>query len=450
MNIKNKWTRIKNKIFQSETAKKVLSNSSWRVGNRAFTMVVGMFVVAIVARYFGAEKYGQFNYALSFVALFSALAGLGFTNLAVKSLIDKEYDEGTVLCTTFYLRVVAGLILSLFAFIAIRLVEPEEKVTHILVLVMSFTTVLRSLEVIEYWVQAHHKAKITSIIRVIVYVVIAGLKLLLVYFNGNLIHYALIFMLDIAIIGTALFIAYFRVRVERSKWRFNFRFAKSILSKSWPLMLSSVMIILYARIDQVMLGVMMPSKTEVGIYSAAVQIAQMWYFVPIAVINSFKPIIMAKKNIDQYSYLKSMQLLYTILACIGIGFGVIILLFSNFIVDLIYGQEFIKAASILSISIWAGTFSIMGSARSLWLVSENLQKYSLIFVISGAVTNVLLNALMIPILQGYGAAIATLVTQVMVNIVVPLLFKKTRISSIMMLEAFVLKGVFNRRKKGEV
>lgn len=447
MGIRKRVNEIKNRILKNETAKKVLGNSGWRVGNRALTMVVGMFVVAIVARYFGAEKFGQFNYALSFVALFSALADLGFANLAVKSLIDKEYDEGTVLCTTFYLRIAVGFILVLMAYVAIRIVEPGENITHILVLIMSLTTVLRSLEVIEYWVQAHHKAKITSIIRFVVYLIIAGLKLLLVYLNGNLIHYALIFMLDIAIIGTALFIAYFKVREEKSKWRFNINFAKDILSKSWYLMLSSVMIILYARIDQVMLGAMMPSKTEVGIYSAAVQIAQMWYFVPIAVISSFKPIIMEKKNIDQKSYLKSMRLLYTILAWIGIGFGVVILVFSNFIVDLIYGQEFIKAASILTISIWAGTFSVMGSARSLWLVSENLQRYTLIFVISGAVINVVLNAVLIPIVQGYGAAIATLVTQIMVIIVVPLFFKKTRISSVMMLEAFVFKGIIKAKRR---
>ena len=86
----------------------------------------------------------------------------------------------------------------------------------------------------------------------------------------------------------------------------------------------------------------MPNKTEVGVYSAAVQIASMWYFVPMAVITSFQPVIMSKKNVDEEGYLKSIQLLYNIIVWMGIGFGLLFLMFSNILVNILLGQSIRK------------------------------------------------------------------------------------------------------------
>jgi Na+-driven multidrug efflux pump len=95
----------------------------------------------------------------------------------------------------------------------------------------------------------------------------------------------------------------------------------------------------------------------------------------------------------------------------------------------------------LSISIWAGTFAMLGSSRGIWLISEGLQRYSVIYISSGAIVNIILNYLLIPIIGGYGAALATLISQVTVSIIVPLFIKETRISVIMMLKAFILEGI---------
>jgi len=83
---------------------------------------------------------------------------------------------------------------------------------------------------------------------------------------------------------------------------------------------------------------------------STVQIAALWYFVPMAIITSFKPVIMGKKKINEISYLKSVQLLYSVVAWIGIGFGIFIFLFSDLIIGVLYGADYEKAASILFIS----------------------------------------------------------------------------------------------------
>ncbi|KWX78463.1 polysaccharide biosynthesis protein, partial [Paenibacillus riograndensis] len=404
--------------------------------------ILGVFVTAVVARYFGPELYGEFNYALAIVSLFTVLSTLGLEILTVKSIVDKDHEEGTVLCTSFLLRVLGGIILTVVSCIVMWMLEPSDKYLQLIVLIMSSSMVIRSFEVIEYWIQAHQIAKISSLIRIIVSLVTAGLKLLLVYFRGDLILFSLIYTIDITIVSAALVIAYIKYRQEKSRWRFSISYAKEVLSQSWYLVLSGLMVSLYMRIDQVMLGTMMPNKDELGIFSAAVRIAEMWYFVPMAIIVSFRPVIMSKKKSNNDGYIRSIQLLYSIVAWMGIAFGVFILLFSRSIIGILYGPDYIESARILSVSIWAGTFAMLGSARGVWLVTEGLQRYSMAYIAAGCLINVSLNYLLIPSYGGYGAAIATLASQITVAIIAPAFFKPTRISSIMMLRAFNLKSLF--------
>ena len=74
MKIKEQYIKVKKMIFENEVANRTIKNFGWLVGNRVFTMLIGVVVIAIVARYFGPEKFGQFNYAMAFVALFTVLS----------------------------------------------------------------------------------------------------------------------------------------------------------------------------------------------------------------------------------------------------------------------------------------------------------------------------------------------------------------------------------------
>lgn len=441
MKLQKVLTVAKEKVFQNETALRTTKNASWLISDKVITMIIGIFVTGLVARYFGPENFGKYNYALSFVTLFTAISTLGLETLTVKSIVDKDYDEGTILCTSLLLRIIGGTVLTIIAVSLIKLIEPDNYLINLLVLIMSFTMVFKSLEVIEYWIQAYQIAKISSIIRIVAYIISAGMKIALIISKGNLIHFTLIYLSDAIIVGVALVIAYFKYRENISRWKIDKDYAIDILSKSWSLILSGLMVTLYTQIDKVMLGSMLSDTIEVGVYSAAVTVASMWYFVPMAVITSFNPVIMNYKKLDEAKYLHSVQQLYTIIAWMGLVFGVLIIIFSKIIIGILYGPDYSKAASILSISIWSGTFALLGSARGVWLISEGLQKFTFVFTASGAIINILLNYVLIPHWEGYGAALATLISQIIVAVIAPLFIKKTRVSSFMLLKAFMITGI---------
>jgi O-antigen/teichoic acid export membrane protein len=201
------------------------------------------------------------------------------------------------------------------------------------------------------------------------------------------------------------------------------------------LILSGIAVMIYMKIDQVMIGKML-NDTEVGIYSAAVKISEAWYFIPTAIATSAFPAIIKSKQKSERLYLKRMQKLYDFAVWFSIGFALLVTVFSGIIINLLYGAEYARASSVLSVHIWAGVFVFLGVVSGRYLVNENLTKVSFYRTLLGALINVLLNIGLIPFLGVLGAAITTLVSYMFSGFVLNVLFKKSRIVFLMQLKSF--------------
>ena len=84
------------------------------------------------------------------------------------------------------------------------------------------------------------------------------------------------------------------------------------------------------------------------------------------------------------------------------------------------------AISALQIVVWYMTFSYMGAVRNIWILANNKQKYLWVINLSGALANVGLNMMLIPMAGINGAAIASLVTQVLTNVIMGFIIKPIR------------------------
>lgn len=418
------------------TLKNIFGNSMWQIGEKIITMIFSVFVTSIVARYLGTEDYGFVNYIISIVMLFTTFSTLGMEKITIKDIIEREESEERILGTSFYIRLIGGIVLIFISQITIYILDEKNMLAQLLGLIMGLCMIFRAYEVIEYYLQSQMKLKTISIIRFCSTFFVAILRILVVIFDWGIVGFTATYLFDAIIVAVLLKIWY--KKRKKLKFKFSLEYAKRILSKCWYVAISGLMVTLYMRIDQVMLGSMLDNKTENGIYSAAVRIAEIWYFVPTAIISAFQPAIVMKKKHSEEQYEKTMQRLYDIVAIVGIAFGILITLFGNIAVQILYGDEYKGATSILKISVWAGLFATLGTARSVWLVNENLQKYSLIYTSVGCVTNIVLNYFLIPKIGAKGAAIATLIAQFVTNVLALVPFKKTRKSSTMILKSIFL------------
>lgn len=415
--------------------KRVLGNSIWQIGEKIITMLFSVVVTSIVARYLGVEQYGMINYIISTVMLFTAFSTLGMERITIKDILEREDSKENILGTSLYIRIIGGIILLVISQITIYILNKKDILAQMLGLIVGTSMLFRAFEVIEYYLQSQMKQKTISIVRFCATTLVDISRILVVVYDLGIIGFTATYLIESIVV--ALLLQRWYKKHIKLRPKFSKVYAKKILSRCWYVAISGLMITLYMRIDQVMLGTMLNSKIENGIYSAAVRIAEIWYFIPTAIVTAFQPMIVLSKKNDEIQYNKNVQRLYDIISLISILFAIGISIFGKFIVLVLYGEEYYGAVDVLNISAWAGLFATLGTARSLWLVSENLQKYTLVYTIAGCIVNISLNYILIPQIGAKGAAIATLVSQFVTNIIALMPFKKTRKSSFM-----ILKSIF--------
>ena len=122
------------------------------------------------------------------------------------------------------------------------------------------------------------------------------------------------------------------------------------------------------------------------------------------------------------------------------------LIFSPLIINLLYGADYLPAIPILQILTWYVAFSYMGTIRNIWLLSEEKQKYLLIINCFGIVINILLNMLMIPLCGACGAAVASLLTQMLMNFVFGFIFKPIRRNNELLLRGLNVRFIVTEVK----
>lgn len=436
------FSNIKQKLEGHNVFKKVAKNSSWIVFQNIFTMILGVVITGVIARYFGTEKYGIFNYILSITSLFSGIASIGIYHIATKDLTQRPEDEGKILGTSFTIRLIAAILLIIAAETTVCIMTNNDSTSMVIGILLSLMMLFSCSEVIDYYATANLKVKYLAVSKCISYIIFAVLKILIVVLKLDIRYYTATYLIEGIIYAIFLSISYKLIHKnigKTCKWSFDKDYAKKLLSNCWYFALSSIMVTIYMRIDQVMLGKMIEDKSQVGIYSAAVRIAEMWAFVPNSIISSFKPVIMKYKGENNNKeYVKNLQRLYDISSLVSILFAIGITIFARLIIMILYGKAFLEASKILYILIWGIWFGILGNVHYVWLICENKGKYSLFYSATGSISNIIFNAILIPKYGMYGAAIATLISQFIANIVSFGIFKETRVLSKFAIKAILL------------
>lgn len=396
----------------SPYVQKILGNTAWLFSEKILQMALGLLVGAWVARYLGPADFGRYNYILAMVSLFAPIAKLGLDNIIVRDLAQDSEQKREILGTGFVLKAIASLITTILLVAVVIFLKPQEPETQMLIGIFALASSFRAMDVVEYWFQSQIASKYVVWTRNAVYLTITLFKVVMIQAQAPLMAFIIILSLEQVFTGVGLAIAYQRSGEPLQQWRIRWQRAKQLLKDSWPLILSGIVIIIYMRIDQVMLEQMQGSES-VGIYSAAVKISELWYFIPISIINSIFPAVVQGKTLGEKVYLQRIQKMFNLMAVISYAVAIPITLLSPWVVNLIYGPNYGAAATVLTIHIWAGVFVSSGVARETWLTTEGLMTLSAVMTTLGAAVNVGLNLLLIPSYGGVGAAIATVIAQIL-------------------------------------
>jgi O-antigen/teichoic acid export membrane protein len=413
---------------------RIVDNFAWLLLDNVLRLGVGLVVGVWLARYLGAELFGQFNYAIAFVGLFGAVAGLGLGSIVVRDMVRDPTLADRTLGTAFVLQLLGGVLAAVLAIAAIAQLRPDDEFTRFMVAVLGVALMFKASEVVKYWFESQVQSRYAVWAENGAFVTMAAMKVGLIIHGASLSAFVWLSLAEAALTAAALLAIYAAQGGSLRAWQLRLERAKTLLADSWPLVLSSIAIVIYMRIDQVMIGEMAGAEA-VGKYSAAARLAEAWYFIPMAIVSSVFPSILHAKASGETMYLDRLQRLYNLLALMTISAALATTLLADWLVALLFGDAFAGAGPLLAVQVWAGVFVAMGVARGKWLLAENLQHIGYWYIGLAMVVNVAGNLLLIPDFGALGAAVATVISQATAALLAPAIFPQTRASAVMLLRS---------------
>ena len=428
--------------MKEKTEKKsFLANTSWLLIGNVLRMVFQFAVNILIARYLGPERQGVINYVATYTAFFSSLVGLGLNGVIIYELVNSG-ETGKVLGSATGLRMIVSFISILSMLLVLYLTDGNDKTILWIALLQAVQLPFSALDTIKYWYQRNLQSKYAVLLTTVGYAVSCLYKIWIIVTKKSVIWFGFCTTLDIIMIG-CLYLLSFRI-LGKERLSFDRKVAGRLLKACIPFALANIMIFIYSKIDTIMIRHMLQSMTMVGFYTTAVAICGYVSFVPTAILDSARPLVMSAKNEDEELYGTRMRQSALAVAAVGVLYAAFILLLGRWVIRLLYGQAYLGALGSLRIAVWYTAFAFLGSVKSIWLICEKKNRYVILFAVMGAATNVVLNALMIPKWGIEGAAVATLLTQICTHVLYPALFPQTRGFVVMTLQALTFQNVHLR------
>ncbi len=433
--------QIKNKLNANPALSKVFGNSAWLIFDRITRMVTGLLIGAWIARHLGPHNIGEMAQVMALVGFVAPLATLGLDALCVKRLIDLPSEATSTLATVFIMRLVAGMLawcgVMSYAWLAVG-----DSTLWLYLAIFGATLMFSATDTIDLWFQSALKSRLTVFSKNLAFFITAALRVGLVLAESELIWFIAAAAFEVALGALFLLLTFLREDAERmQRFRPSAKIGKELLLAGWPVVVSGLLIATYMKVDQVLIGALL-TKDQLGHYSVAMRLIDVWQIIPLALVPSFAPLIAQLKLEGCAPYEKKNVLVFRLVFYVGVAGAAMTALLSPFLVGLLFGEQYAAAVPVVQVAALSLPGMFLGVALGPWVVNEGLMKFSMIRALTGAAVSVGMNLMLLPKLGIIGAALSLVAAQFASNVLVLAFFKQTRRASQLQLEACL----FIRRK----
>ena len=392
------------KCALSKNEEKIVRNLFWAMLGKIVTLMGSLFVGIIIARYLGPKQYGLMNYVISFVSLFQVFALFGLDNIEIRETAGNHDRFHTILGTAFGLKLIFAVI-TMVAIIATSFFLEADSNTTILVSIYSLSVILNSFTVFRNYftaiVQNEYIAK-SEITRTLLG---AAIKILLLLLHAPLMWFIVAYTFDWFLLGSGYFFSYKKGIGNISEWKFNWNYARFLLRESFPLLLTSAAVIIYQRIDQVMIGQMI-DKESVGYFSVASRIVEILIYVPMILVQTITPVLVQKRKESESAYKTKAQLFMNVTVWSTFVVAIFASCIAHWAILLLFGSTYLPSVPVLQVMAFKSVSVAISTTAGHMLIVEGLQRYAIIRDTFGCIVCVLLNYIL---LRQYGIIAAAFV-----------------------------------------
>jgi O-antigen/teichoic acid export membrane protein len=425
---------------------KIKNNLQWLFADNFTRILIGFLVGVWLARYLGAQQLGILNFSYAFVTLFMCFSTLGLNGIATRDIINQPKNTGKILGTMALLQIIGGIFAYILIIIFVIYLSPNDLLTQSIAAIIGAISLFKFSEISVFFFEAKVKFKYVAIPQSIVGLIFLLIKIILILQEASLKTFAWTILCETILISLILLINLNnKFGPLFKKLSVNIKLAKKQLKDSFPFILIGLSLSVLTRIDQIMLGKMLNIEM-VGIFSIATRFSEFFYFFLIAILTTYFPYVIAAKKVSKNFYYASFQKFFDLAVVIGLVITLFISFFSKPLMTFIYGEEYSLSGTVLAIHIWSLIFVYLGMVSSKWLIIGNLQIFILYRVGTGALLNIVLNFFLIPTYGVVGAAVAGVLSHIVMDLIFDVIQEKTRKIFFMKINALNLIGLIKRNK----
>ena len=387
---------------------------SWLMISQIIVTICGFIWTILIARYLGVDDYGIMNFAISFSGILAITLDLGISTHIIRHIATDFDSSSKYLGNAIPLKSIFSFftfLLTLLILIAMKCDELTIQITLLFTIERIFSSMIG---LFNGSLQAVEEGKYQAIGNTLLNTILLIFILISIFGNFGLYGITLSYVSANFIV---VIIQYFAVkkRLSKPKFELDIEFCKKITLLSIPFALTSFFGLIFSSIDTVMLTSIISNHAN-GIYSAAyklISVLTLFYGVYSAVVFPvMSRFFKNEKELLTVSFEKSLK--YLLMIIIPLSFATMI--YSNDIIILFFGQEYSEASSVLSILMWTMTFFIINGLSTNLLNASHKEKTVTVTFMIAAICNFFLNLILIPKYSFDGAAITTILSDMIITV----------------------------------
>jgi len=403
-------SRLLSRWESRDTLKRMFSGGAWLGLEQGLRMLLGLLIGAWVARYLGPEDFGLLSGALAVVSVAGVVAALGMNAVLVRQLATSSpQDTAQIMGTAVILRLLGSSLVWLVC-VGVAWSGIWTGPAHVVLLpVAAMALVFQSMDVVERRLQAQGDMRLLVIIRCTAMVGSFGLRVGLILGKAPIEAFALAAVVEAALAAFGLAWLTRRGMGGLGRWEPSFVRARALLKEGLPLVFAGLAIHVQAFGDQIMLAALTDSE-ELGQYAAALRVVTVFAFLPVIMQMVAAPEIARAKRDDAGLYRRRLHRLYRMAIGSAVVTALPVAILGPQAVVWLFGDAYRAAGALIPLLAMRLFLTNMGVARGVFLSTEGMARFVLITSVAGAVANVGLNFVLIPMWGAQGAIVASLLS----------------------------------------
>lgn len=402
--------------------KRLVKESFFSITTDIIVKLSGFLISIIIARSFGSEIFGQYAYAISFVAMFVVVADFNTGGMIIREIAINKIKASLCISNSIFFKTALSFTIIVAIFLA-TIIFNKSLYINLLIYTFSIYMIIRSYNDFFYSIlKAYEKIKYAIYLRMIENFLLLTFFGILLYFKKGLIEIILGFIISSAIILLILIefiknrFAYFSIRKDK-------KVLKYLVKKNLPFGFSLILLVMFFNIDTLLVSFLKGYKPA-GMYS----IAYLFFAASTIIVQPLTAVfypILSRKLFEYRECLEEQKKLFnkilkygSLVVLIGVLISIFYIIFANAIVNITYGLEFQRAATSLKVLSLIIPFWYVYMVVGIIFSSLGKQHYCTYILFVGIILNICLNFILIPTYDEIGAAIASLITMIFLSFII--------------------------------